>query len=290
MSWKKIYAVIRREYIERVRTKAFWIGTLLVPIFFLGYIAIQVASFKKTGGERTLAVVDVTGHLFQPLQKDLTAREADLKTQAKRGQGVHWILQQRPVVGSLKRPGNPPERDPEEEDRRIPGLDPSLLEKSQAEYYGLTVSEFVAMAQLDRAINHVMLKEKIEARPSARPLERPREARGLENAQGHGEGLDRGEGRGDLRRHHLHGPDVHDLLHVRLPEPARVIEEKTSRIVEVIIASVRPTELMLGRSWASGRRPDAVHHLVRHRDEPVAPGRREALARERWASPRSRPR
>ena len=39
MSWKKIYAVIRREYIERVRTKAFWIGTLLVPIFFLGYIA-----------------------------------------------------------------------------------------------------------------------------------------------------------------------------------------------------------------------------------------------------------
>ena len=49
MSWKKIYAVIRREYIERVRTKAFWIGTLLVPIFFLGYIAIQVALFKKTG-------------------------------------------------------------------------------------------------------------------------------------------------------------------------------------------------------------------------------------------------
>ena len=78
MSWKKIYAVIRREYIERVRTKAFWIGTLLVPIFFLGYIAIQVASFKKTGGERTLVVVDVTGHLFQPLQKDLTAREAEV--------------------------------------------------------------------------------------------------------------------------------------------------------------------------------------------------------------------
>src|SRR5512132_876638 len=96
MSWKKIYAVIRREYVERVRTKAFWIGTLLVPIFFLGYIAIQVASFKKTGGVRTIAVVDVTGHLFGPLQKDLVAREADLKTQARRGQGLHWILEQRP--------------------------------------------------------------------------------------------------------------------------------------------------------------------------------------------------
>ena len=86
MSWKKIYAVIRREYIERVRTKAFWIGTLLVPIFFLGYIAIQVAAFKKTGGERTLAVVDLTGHLFGPLQKDLTERESVLRNQSKRGQ------------------------------------------------------------------------------------------------------------------------------------------------------------------------------------------------------------
>ena len=165
MSWKKIYAVIRREYIERVRTKAFWIGTLLVPIFFLGYIAIQVASFKKTGGERTLAVVDVTGRLFQPLQNDLTAREADLKTQAKRGQGVHWILQQRPVVGSLEATKETLRN--ETLKKKIDGylvLDPALLEKSQAEYYGLTVSEFVAMAQLDRAINHVTLKEKIEKR------------------------------------------------------------------------------------------------------------------------------
>ena len=33
----RILAVIRREYLERVRTKAFWISTLLVPIF-LGLI------------------------------------------------------------------------------------------------------------------------------------------------------------------------------------------------------------------------------------------------------------
>ena len=29
----RILAVIRREYLERVRTKAFWISTILVPIF-----------------------------------------------------------------------------------------------------------------------------------------------------------------------------------------------------------------------------------------------------------------
>ena len=43
-------------------------------------------------------------------------------------------------------------------------LEPGLIEKSQAEYYGVTVSEFVAMAQLERSINHILLKDKIDKR------------------------------------------------------------------------------------------------------------------------------
>ena len=39
ISWKRIAAIIRREYLERVKTKAFWISTLLVPIF-LGAVMI----------------------------------------------------------------------------------------------------------------------------------------------------------------------------------------------------------------------------------------------------------
>ena len=50
MNWKKTFAVVRREYVERVRTKAFWIATLLIPILFLGYVAIQVALSRKTSG------------------------------------------------------------------------------------------------------------------------------------------------------------------------------------------------------------------------------------------------
>ena len=30
----RLRAVIRREYLERVRTKAFWLSTLLVPLFY----------------------------------------------------------------------------------------------------------------------------------------------------------------------------------------------------------------------------------------------------------------
>ena len=50
MNWKKIFAILRREYVERVRTKAFWIATLVIPIIFLGFIAIQISISRKTGG------------------------------------------------------------------------------------------------------------------------------------------------------------------------------------------------------------------------------------------------
>ncbi len=47
MNWKKTFAVVRREYVERVRTKAFWIATLLIPILLLGYIAIEIAALAQ---------------------------------------------------------------------------------------------------------------------------------------------------------------------------------------------------------------------------------------------------
>lgn len=254
MSWKKIYAVIRREYIERVRTKAFWIGTLLVPIFFLGYIAIQIASFKKTGGERTLAVVDMTGHLFAPLQKDLTERETALREQSKRGQGVHWNLQQRPVAGSLE--ATKEQLRGETLKKKIDGylvLDPSLLEKSQAEYYGVTVSEFVAMAQLERAINHVLLKEKIEKRGLPPELSTELEKRvDLKTLKVTEKGSKEEKGAGIFAAIIFMVLMYTTFFMYGFQNLRGVIEEKTSRIVEVIIASVRPTELMLGKILGIG--------------------------------------
>ena len=92
MNWKKTFAVVRREYVERVRTKAFWIATLLIPILFLGYVAIQVALSRKTGGERKLVVVDLTGKLYAPLVAELAATEAKQKKESSGAKGPHWSL------------------------------------------------------------------------------------------------------------------------------------------------------------------------------------------------------
>jgi ABC-2 type transport system permease protein len=254
MSWKKIYAVIRREYIERVRTKAFWIGTLLVPIFFLGYIAIQIASFKKTGGDRTVAVIDQTGHLFAPLKQDLAERETENRKKDGRNQGVHWNLQQRPVTGSLEATKETLRN--EVLQKKLDGylvLDPALIEKSQAEYYAITVSEFVAMGQLERALNHVLLKDKIEQRGLPPALSTELEKRlDLKTLKVTEKGSKEEKGAGIFAAIIFMVLMYTTFFMYGFQNLRGVIEEKTSRIVEVIIASVRPTELMLGKILGIG--------------------------------------
>jgi ABC-2 type transport system permease protein len=249
MSWNKIFAVIRREYLERVRTKAFWIATFLVPVFFLGYMAVQFAAIKKTSGERKVAVVDVTGRLAPALAAELAAREA-ARTKAKPGsRGIHWIVEPRPITGDLEQTKETLRK--EVLDKKIYGylvLDPTLLEKDRAEYYSISVSEFVALAQLEQAINRVLLRRKIEDRglPASlgKELERRVDLRTLKVTT---KGTTEEKGAGILAAIIFMVIMYMTFFMYGFQNLRGVIEEKTNRIVELVIASVRPTELMLGK-------------------------------------------
>jgi hypothetical protein len=55
----KEWAIIRREFVERVRTKWFWISAVLGPVLFAGIIVFQIVQ-SVGGGVRNIAVVDST--------------------------------------------------------------------------------------------------------------------------------------------------------------------------------------------------------------------------------------
>ena len=103
MSWTKIFAVIRREYLERVRTKAFWFATFLVPVFFLGYMAVQITTIRKTSGERKIAVVDTTGRLAPALAAELASREEVVKKQKPDSRPIHWVIEPRQISGDIEK-------------------------------------------------------------------------------------------------------------------------------------------------------------------------------------------
>src|SRR2546427_479428 len=59
----KVWAVIRREFVERVRTRWFWISAILGPVLFGGVIVYQIMQ-SVGGGVRDIAVVDSTTSAF----------------------------------------------------------------------------------------------------------------------------------------------------------------------------------------------------------------------------------
>src|SRR5437773_7334309 len=53
----KVWAIIRREFVERVRTKWFWVSAILGPVLFAGIIVFQIMQ-SVGGGVRNIAIVD----------------------------------------------------------------------------------------------------------------------------------------------------------------------------------------------------------------------------------------
>lgn len=65
---KDIYLIIRREYLERVRRKSFIISTLLMPIVLIAMMALPaLVTIWSTPENRTIAVIDKSGIVLPAL-------------------------------------------------------------------------------------------------------------------------------------------------------------------------------------------------------------------------------
>src|SRR5262245_25576861 len=54
----KVWAVIRREFIERVRTKWFLVSTVLGPLFMIGMAVLPSLLLTRGGAPASIALVD----------------------------------------------------------------------------------------------------------------------------------------------------------------------------------------------------------------------------------------
>src|SRR2546427_10172935 len=56
---RRVWAVVRREFVERVRKKSFWVMALLGPLFFAAVFLMPLL-MSRGGGVKRLALVDRT--------------------------------------------------------------------------------------------------------------------------------------------------------------------------------------------------------------------------------------
>lgn len=248
MNWKKTFAVVRREYVERIRSKAFWVATLLIPVLFLVYMGIQISYSRRTGGVRRLVVVDMTGKLYAPLVQELAETEAKQKKEG-RSRGPHWTLEERPATGGLDATKEGLRK--EVLAKKINGylvLEPAKLEKQEVEYYSTTVSDYIALSQLQSAIGRIWMRQKMSARGLPPDLAKELENRmDLKPFKVTEKGTSEEKGAGIIAAIILLVLMYSTFFMYGYQVMRGVIEEKSNRIVEIIVASVRPTELMVGK-------------------------------------------
>lgn len=91
---KKVLIIIKREYLVRVRTRAFMIGTIISPLLMLALIALPIFFATRGGGDRRVTVLDQSGdpELFDAIKRGLEAR----------GGGEEELNRRDPGVGSRK--------------------------------------------------------------------------------------------------------------------------------------------------------------------------------------------
>jgi len=268
---RKIFVVAWREYQAAVRTKAFLLGLLLMPVLMGAGVVIQVllSNVRDTEPKR-FVVIDRSGDLlWDELEKTVNEYNATQLVDPQTGQQIHpaIVLERVPASSNddlLRQRFEQSERVRRGEIMGFLDIGPDVLtstadkpdDRASVRYHTSrpTVIEFPRIAE--RTINRTVQEHRAAQRQPAvtdvkglvRPV--PMETRGLLR-------------RDDQQTIHDASPLSHLaplLIPVVLcmlmfmivmlgstPLMQGIVEEKLQRVAEVLLGSVRPFSLMLGK-------------------------------------------
>ena len=260
---RKLWAVLKREYRETVKKPSFLIMTVLAPFLLGGLMLVPALLASRGMGERRVAVLDGTGRLRAAVEG--LAGEAPAERSAfARGRGTNvptgrivpeyvdlFTVDPKNAVGPyLERLSL--ERTPKE--RRLDGV---LLVPADAferplthlTYVSRSAADLLAQDRLGRAVNRALQRERLAARglPPAE-LELILAPLPVETVQVTKSGQERrgGEGSFVLAMLFLALLFIPSLVYGQ--EVMRgVIQEKTDRVVELLVSSMTPMELLSGK-------------------------------------------
>lgn len=271
---RKLLAVIKREYIQRVRSKFFVIMTILGPFMLLVFTVAPGLLFSiKAGGDTRLAIVDQTeGHkLFDSVSWSLKQDEINGYTNAAPLPNANLDRRQQMeqtaralrggfVLEQVDLRERPIEEVKRELSARIGRNDldayvvipADILENNQSRvsYYGRNVGDVIARGQIEDRLSRAVRTERLRANgireDQIENLSKPVEldAYGV-NDKGEEGGKDTGAG-------FVLVFVVAFLIYICVLLYGQVIlgavvEEKETRIAEVLLSSVRSLTLMMGK-------------------------------------------
>lgn len=233
---KNIFLITKREYLTQVKKKSFIILTLLAPILMIGFGALIAFMFKANESSSTFNVVDKSGLFVGNLKSDKTIKyvfvpqenEKALASTLKDMTGIEGLL----IIPELK-------------DNNFDALEKGsklLINKK----IGLDTKMSV-VADLSKVIKQEKIKKLGISEDQIINLDK-NFALSTQNVVDNNKGdsdLDFGV-RSGLSMVLMYAVFMFIIIYgVRVMRS--VLEEKNNRVVEIIISSVKPFELMMGK-------------------------------------------
>ena len=242
---RKLGVVFRREYLERVRSRWFLIGTLLGPVFFAMITVVPVLISSRTRTSADLANVAI-----------LDATSSGLGERLAAGLRARFPLSPAPQVRPVAPLSLPREEDRavrDVQDRLIRGflvLDSGTVAGRSARYAGRNASSLADVENLTGVVRQQVLAQRLAAEGiDARRVVALTGSRLQVATEKIGDnGREKGSGMGNV----IFGYVVALLLYMMIVIYGQtilrgVMEEKTTRVAEVVVSSVSTDTLLAGK-------------------------------------------
>ena len=239
---RKVWLVVKREYLTRVRTKGFIFTTIALPLFSVGMLILPTILATRES-DHTLKIALLDNASFAKIIA------AGLTEKLKNGQPFFQL------VRTLEQPQSDQKARDELADQVRRGLldcylvvPKEVLEKGVVEFHTQNPGDFQAVSSIRRAVDHAVISRRLSTRgiqiDNLSELVRGVDLTLVKVSKG-GESEEKGQT-------FLTGFAVAMVLYVTLlvygiATMRSVLEEKTTRIVEILASSARPFQLLTGK-------------------------------------------
>ncbi len=247
-------SVAKREYLLRVKGKAFWFSTLGLPLFVLAATVLPSLLLSMSSDKERMVVLDRTAKIRPELQ-----RKASDETAADPAEGTERKSE---IELVLEAPRSDRAEQEKQLDRRVLDheiaawilIDDASLRTGKVTYRARSTSGFVTQSRVERRLSRAFQRLRL-AEAGLDPARAEDLMRGVE--------LDtvRVSEEGSKREIGLAGAALAYVVFMMLFIAIQVwgqqvmtgiLDEKGNRVVEVLLSAVKPFDLMLGKLLGIG--------------------------------------
>lgn len=265
---RKFLAVVKREYLQRVRAKMFIVSTILLPVVMslFGVVPAVILSIEA-GGPLRVAVVDQTNKMYGPMQAAFVDEESQESAQSATAEaqpesanetrrGTTQMGGRNFQLMEVDLEGRSVDEVKAELDRQLLGreldgyliLPPDFITTGNAEFFNNNPGDMISKGILSSTLNRALREQRL-AEANVAPETRKQLFKGVElqSVKIGATGQERDSGESFLLVFGVGFIMYLAILMYGQVVLGAVIEEKETRIAEILFSSVKPFTLMMGK-------------------------------------------